>query len=395
MLPTEEVPFAAVGRSWRARRARAEDVLLDVARCGRPADAVLAASAAHLAREQQIGGYEAEAEANAMLDASRNRLGVLLGMPGAQVEFLDSGTNAMAALLRAWPWRGGMRVGIPASEFASTRMALDRIARREAIELVTLPEDLWGRIRLDDAAALMREPMGLDLLVLSHVPSQRGIVQPIEALGEIAAATRTAIVLDVCQSLGHVPVPDVGAGAAVGTARKWLHGPRGVGFVALAPRLGDHLDAWPTLQTHRFTAMGYERAEETPLLETAEAAVASRVGLAAAVAEHDAIGHESILDHLRQVGRLTRLCLADVEPWRLREPVEEPTALITLDPPSQRELGQALTALRRVGIRAGHVPCGRSRDHHTAVLRIAPEPSADLGWIKMVVRVLESASRAG
>jgi pyridoxal 5-phosphate dependent beta-lyase len=45
-----------------------------------------------------------------------------------------------------------------------------------------------------------------------------------------------------------------------------------------------------------------------------------------------AAGPEPIRDRLAQVGRMTRTALADVNGWRVVEPLDEPTAITTLAP---------------------------------------------------------------
>ena len=43
-------------------------------------------------------------------------------------------------------------------------------------------------------------------------------------------------------------------------------------------------------------------------------------------------GPDQIRDRLAQLGRLTRIALADIKGWRVVEPLDEPTAITTLAP---------------------------------------------------------------
>ena len=67
-------------------------------------------------------------------------------------------------------------------------------------------------------------------------------------------------------------------------------------------------------------------------LELGEANIAARVGYSVALGEHLAAGPDQIRDRLAEIGRMTRAAVADVRGWRVVEPLDEPTAIITLTP---------------------------------------------------------------
>src|SRR5215207_7685377 len=381
---------AACAAEWEAGRSSRDNVSLDVARCGRPSDRVIAAMQRHLVAEQHIGGYEAEAAAAPQLDRARLMLAAMMGVPRGRVEFVANGTSAMAQLLASWPWRPGMRVALPRSEFASTRLVLERLAKRERLRPIVLQEDSAGRVALDAFGRLVAGDSRPSLVVVSHVPSHRGIVQPLPEIAELCSQAEARLVVDGCQSLGHVEVPCVGAAAVVGTSRKWLHGPRGVGFVAVEETLWEQLDGPPTLQTHASRPEGQARLANAPALELSEAAVAARLGLATALEETGELVSD-VAQHVLAIGRSIRHGLREIPGWRLREGPDEPTALVTFDAPSDETLSRVLVRLRERGIHAGQVPAGRALDLPRSILRLAPEPVARLDWLETVRDVLARA----
>lgn len=240
-----------------AARLPCDVVHLDVAACGRVSRAVLGAGVAHLRAEAASGGYVAQAAA----DQGRAGLERLLG--GAQVAFSDNAGNAFATLLRAWPLPWGATVGTVGSEYGGNAYVLAGIASERGWWLVPLPVDDLGRVT--------GVPDGLDLVTFPQVASQCGVLQPVEDV----LSSGVPLVLDVAQSLGQVPVP-AGCAGYVGTSRKWLCGPRGVGFLAADRHVEPHLLPPPTLKR---TLPGM------PRFDSLEAHVAGRVGLAAAVRE--------------------------------------------------------------------------------------------------------------
>ena len=127
------------------------------------------------------------------------------------------------------------------------------------------------------------------------------------------------------QALGHLDCA-VGASAVYSSSRKWLAGPRGVGVLAITPALAERLQ--PRLPPPEWGLPLSVLAR----LDHGEANLAARIGFSVAVGEHLAAGPANVRDRLATVGRLTRSAVADVKGWRVIEPLDEPTAITTLEP---------------------------------------------------------------
>lgn len=329
--------------AWVDSRAPSALVHLDVAGSGRLSRAALDAEVAHLLLEAEVGGYVAQEQAAPGIDAGRAALGRLVGLSGADVCFLDGAAPAFATMLAAWPLPRKARIGYVASEFGSNARALRRLAEERGWDLELLPVDGCGRV--------LDVPAGLDLVTLPQVASQRGVLQPVEAV----LATGIPLLLDVAQSLGQVPVPP-GCAAYVGTSRKWLCGPRGVGFALVPPEVQAGLREPPTLApTHGKGMLRWE---------SQEAHIAGRVGLAVAAQEWSpAVGDAAV-----RIAAYARATLHGRGGWQVREPLDEPTALTTLeggDPASTRR------ALLGHGFLTSAVPASRSDDLAGPVLRVS------------------------
>lgn len=293
---------------------------LDAAGCARQSEATTAAVVAHLRREQEVGGYVAEEEARPVVEQLRGDLGALLGAAPEHVALVGSASGAFAALFEAWPLSTGARIGTLPTEYGSNRAVLAAAAARGEVVLVDLPVDEAGHVDVPRLA----EAFPLDLVTFPVVPAHVGIVQP---AAEVAAACRAAgvpVVLDVAQALGHVDLAGVEADAFVGTSRKWLRGPRGVGFVAVDP-------ARAQVRDHD------------------EANMAGRVGLANAVAELRAADPADVAERIAVFGRLARHRLAEATDWQVGEPLDEPTGLVTLRHPTA-DPEQVCRALVAAGI---------------------------------------------
>jgi pyridoxal 5-phosphate dependent beta-lyase len=160
----------------------------------------------------------------------------------------------------------------------------------------------------------------------------------VQPAADVAAACRGAgvpLVIDAAQAVGHVDV-DVGADVVYGTSRKWLAGPRGVGFLCARPSVAAELTS------------ALPEPEDVPPMrafESGEGHVAGRVGLVLAVGEHLAAGPVRVRERLAGIGRLTRELLDGAGGWTVVELPDEPSASTTLRPPDGVDVALACARL--------------------------------------------------
>src|SRR4051794_26101787 len=253
---------------WTARRPPAQVLHLDTAAAGRSSLATLDAVATHARLEAEVGAYVAQERVADALERLRTDVGALLGVPPAGVAFGESATAALTALLGAWPLPAGSRIGVVPGEWGPNA---ERFARHGyATQLLTT--DATGRLDLE----ALERTLDVDppaVVHLTQVASHRGLVQPVEEAALRCRAAGVPLWVDAAQAVGHVNTA-TGADAVYGTSRKWLAGPRGVGFLAVAePR-------WAALDVLRLRMLGDDHPP-VQYLESHEAHLAGRVGLAA------------------------------------------------------------------------------------------------------------------
>ena len=328
-------------RDWRDRRPRPDGIHFDNAAAGRSSRRTLAATVAHLQREAVAGPYVAQAEAAPVLDQGRADLAGLLGLPARALAFTESASAARARLLAAWPLRPGDTIGIVRSEWGPNMTAFTE----RGLQLTELAAEDDGTVSLPELARLLAASPPT-VVHLTQVASHRGLVQPVRAAAELCRAAGVPLWVDAAQAIGHVDTA-CGADAVYATSRKWLTGPRGVGVLGIGERWWDslHTTSNPLAREHMATG-----ASPMDLLESAEANVAGRVGLATAVAEYLAAGPARVQARLAAVGRRTRQVLAGVPGWSVSGPADVPadgpadaqSAITTVYP----EAGQDVTAVR-------------------------------------------------
>lgn len=304
--------------SWRAARPKAAGLHLDSGACSRQSFAVIDATAQHARHEAEVGGYVAAAAAAPALDAGRAAVAALTGMTAADVVYTTGSNHSLDLLLSSWT--GPRTVACLPGEYGPNLAVM----AANGFEVRALPADGVGRLQVDEAGTVLAvNPPGL--VHMTPLASHRGIVQPIRELAEVCHGLDVPLVLDAAQALGHIDCA-VGADAAYSSSRKWIAGPRGVGMLAIQPALAERLRPRLPPPDWDLPMTVLER------LEHGEASVAARLGLSVALGEFLAAGPENIRAELADLGAKTRTTLADIDGWRVVEPVDEPTAITTLAP---------------------------------------------------------------
>lgn len=369
-------------RAWREQRPAARHVHLDTAAAGRCSAATLHAVVAYAEREAAAGAYVAEAEAGPVLETGRAQIASLFGVPAGGVVFTHSASAALDAALEAWPLRPGDTMAVAPSEWGPNLAAFTH----RGLVMRDLPVHPDGIVDLDrlDRVLTGTRPA---LVHLTQVASHRPLVQPVAAVAAICRAAGVPVWVDAAQALGHVDTA-CGADLVYATSRKWLTGPRGAGVLAVAEA------GWGRL---RPAASPLARARlpagcpQVRLLEPAEAHIAGRVGLCAAVRQYLQAGQERVQARLAEVGTLTREILSGLPGWAVIDQAGGPCAITALRPAG----GQDVAAVRaRLLAEHGIVttacqPARAPGDMAGPLLRISPHVDCTAGNLARLRRALE------
>lgn len=322
---------------WKAARSPSTYLHLDSGAAGQTSTATQRAVAGHATAESERGAYVAQAEATDVLGSLRADLGRLLGVGPDDVGLVESASAALSQLLASLRLPAGEVVACTPSEWGPNLVAF----RDHGLRVVHLPVDDAGMVDLDALPGHLSR-FRPALVHLTVAAAHRALVQPAQAVVAVCRLQGLPVLCDLAQALGQVPVHQIGADAVYGTGRKWLAGPRGVGLLAVRPDPGVQMrPVWPALGLADWPA-------ETPIarqLESREAHVAGRVGLAQAVREHLDLGPARLHAELAAIGRSTRRALADLPGWTVCEQLDAPGAVTTLLPPEGMTAAEARARL--------------------------------------------------
>lgn len=326
--PTDTVDIDAVRADTPAA---AHGVFLDSAGSSLPPRPVVETVIGHLRREEEVGGYRAARERADDVAAVRTSVGRLVGAPPSSIALSDSATRAWCDFFYAVPLSPGDRILISSVEYATNAIAALQRARQTGAVVEVVPSDGSGSIDLAAFEAMMDDRVALVSLV--HAPTNSGLLNPVREVADIAHRFGALVVLDACQSVGQssLDLSRLGVDALSATGRKWLRGPRGTGFLAVAESVLDTLEP-RSLDLHSASWTGpdtYTVASDATRFETWEHDVAARLGLGAAVDYLLDLGVDAVEAAVRLRADRLRGALADTAGISVRDPGERRTGIVT------------------------------------------------------------------
>jgi selenocysteine lyase/cysteine desulfurase len=314
---------------------------------------VRAAVDAHLDLEDELGGYEAAEARAAALERVGDDLGRLVGAGRRNIALAQNSTTAFAQALGAFDFASGDVILTSRADYASNQIMYLSLARRLGVEIVRAPDLPDGGVDPEAVRALVRHRPPT-LVAITWVPTNSGLVQRVAEIGEVCRAADVPYLVDACQAVGQMPVDAVAIGCdyLAATARKFLRGPRGVGFLYVA----DHAlagGAHPLLvDMHGATWTEPDRFELTPdarRFESWEIAPALVLGLGAAAAYALDVGLENARDRARALAAYARVRLAELPVVRVLDRGAELCAIVTAEA-AGRSGAEIKLALRARGI---------------------------------------------
>jgi selenocysteine lyase/cysteine desulfurase len=282
--------------------------------CALPPREVVDAMTDYLRLEMEIGGYEAAARMKTQLDRPYSALAELLNAQTDEIAVLENATRAWDMAFYAVRMTPGDRVLTTRTEYCSNYIAFLQRAKRDGIEIDVAPSLDNGDVDL----AAFEKMIGprTKLIAITHVATSGGLVNPAAAIGAIAKRANVPYLLDACQSVGQmaIDVDAIGCDMLSATARKFLRGPRGIGFLYVRRSILDRLDP-PFLDDFAadwYADGDYRLRADARRFETPECSFAAKVGFGVALDYALALPMAEIEARVASLAAALRARLADV-----------------------------------------------------------------------------------
>ena len=326
---------------------------LNNAGAGLMPDPVLRAITQHLELEARIGGYEACDEKRAEIEATYAALGSLIGADPQNIAVTENATASFIQALSSVPFAPGDVIVTTRNDYISNQIMYLSLQSRMGIELVRAPEDPSGGV---DVLAMeevihRRRPK---LVAVTHIPTSSGLVQKVADVGVMCRQRDILYLVDACQSVGQMPVDveEIGCDFLSATARKFLRGPRGVGFLYVSDRALE-LGLEPLFPDMRgadwIDADLYQPAPGAQRFENWEFPYALVLGMGRAAEYALDLGLEAIRDRAWALAAMARDRLAEIDTLQVLDRGMERCAIVTVAA-AGRHAAELVSSLAEAGI---------------------------------------------
>jgi selenocysteine lyase/cysteine desulfurase len=267
---------------------------------------VLDTQVKHLQLEASVGGYEAERLENQRIEAVYDSVARLINCHRNEVAIVENASVGWMMAFYSIPFERGDRILTAEAEYASNYLAYLQVARERGVVVETIPSTGSGEVCIESLRAMIDDRVRL--ISVTHVPTNGGLVNPVAAIGAVAREHGIFYIVDACQSAGQIDldVDAIHCDVLTATGRKFLRGPRGVGFLYVRSTVLDtlHPPMIDLFSAHWVAADRYELRADARRFENWENNYAARLGLGRAIDYALDIGIEVIE---REVTRLAAL----------------------------------------------------------------------------------------
>ncbi|TAD87020.1 MAG: aminotransferase class V-fold PLP-dependent enzyme [Alphaproteobacteria bacterium] len=304
----------------------------------------------HLELELAIGGYEAAAAAKAAVDRPYAAVAELLNAKPHEIAMVENATRGWDMAFYAFRFQPGDRILTTHAEYSSNYIAYLQAHQRWGVEVHVIPPDGDGALDVEALERMVDERV--KLISITHVPTNGGLVNPAAAVGRIAKRHGIPFLLDACQSAGQMPldVEEIGCDMLSATARKFLRGPRGFGFLYVRDSWIKRLEP-PLLDLHAATWTApdrYDIVDDARRFENWERNYAAQIGMGVAVDYALALGLPAIAERVCSLAEELRQRLAAIPGVTVRDLGRQRCGIVTFthDRLTPEEIKTALAAHR-------------------------------------------------
>ena len=285
----------------------------------------------YIHHESQYGGYETAAKFEHEISETYSVISSFINADSNEIALVENATAAWNMAFSSINFDEGDRILTSASEYASNFINYLNLKRKLDVSVEVIPNDSDGQSSPEALKEMMDEEV--KLVSITHMPTNSGLVNPIEAIGSAIKDYDCLYLLDACQSAGHYPldVDKIGCDLLSATGRKYLRAPRGTGFLYVNKEILDQLDP-PFLDLHAASwtsPSDFEIRKDARKFENWESNYAGILGLKKAVTYANEIGITSIWDRNTKLANQLRSRLSDIPYCNVQDIGKKQSGIVT------------------------------------------------------------------
>ncbi len=168
-------------------------------------------------------------------EQARSLFARLVQAPADDIAIVPAASYGLAVAARNLPIRRGDSILILAEQFPSNVYTWRALADAHDAEVITVARPADG----DWTGAILRQlDQRVAITALPHCHWTDGGIIDLEAVGERCRSVKSALVLDITQSIGALPfdVASIRPDVMVAGGYKWMMGPYSLGYLYVAPK---------------------------------------------------------------------------------------------------------------------------------------------------------------
>jgi selenocysteine lyase/cysteine desulfurase len=265
----------------------------------------------YLHEEENYGGYKVAELMQKDISHFYHQAAELIGANTKNIAFTHDATDAYSKALSSIDFKSGDIIITTDDDYASNHIQFISLQKRFDIKTIKIKTLDNGDLDIPHFQELVTK-YNPKLVAVTHVPTNSGLIQNVEAIGKYCNEQEVLFLLDACQSVGqlNVDVKEIKCDFLTTTGRKFLRGPRGTGFLYVSDRVIKNgysplfIDGWGATWTKENQFKVLQTAKRFETWETPYALV---VGFGEELRYANEIGivniqsyNEKLMRHLRE-----------------------------------------------------------------------------------------------
>lgn len=285
----------------------------------------------YLHREAMTGGYRFMAEEAEAINDFYTQAATLINASPDEIALTQNASSSLNLALYALPWQKGDVILTSEIEYGNNYLNYLKLAKEKGVEIRIFPLDENYHYDLTNFENYIDDKV--KLIAITHIPTNSGMITPVEAIGEIAKKHNILYLVDACQSIGHLPfdVEKIGCDFATATSRKYLRGPRGMGFLYVRKAIIEQLNPvfLEMLYADWQSETNFQLKKSIKMFECWEKPYALMAGFTAAIRYANDIGMDNIWQQIQENASYLRQQLQTVKGITIQDIGENLCGIVT------------------------------------------------------------------
>jgi len=307
----------------------------------------------HLRLEADVGGYEAADLRTAEIAQGYENIASLLNAASRNVAVVANATAGFIQALSSFELAPGDVIVTSRCDYTSNQIQYLALKQRRGIVVRHAADHPEGGIDPQSLREIFRRER-CRLAAITWIPTNSGLVQDVEGVGRVCSEFCVPYLIDACQAVGQIPidVKRLRCDYLSATARKFLRGPRGVGFLYASDAALERGDYPLFIDMRGARWVEPDRIEIEPSAqryEDWEFPYALVLGQAEAARYASQVGIDVARDRAKDLASRARDGLNAIDGVRTLDRGRSPCAIVTVAIDGWRA-DDAVAALREVGI---------------------------------------------